>query len=142
MATKADKRRQDALRAVLHGMREETVQDIEAQMGRRLNEATRRTIDAAMDVGDWAAMDLEDDVDLTLLQLRYQRYKEIADAFRRLEADAYGVCEQCQAEIPMERLEVEPFARFCVACQERLEALERVEREEQRFKTAPTPTRR
>jgi len=142
MATKADKRRQDALRAMLHGMRERAVQDIEAQMGRRLNEVLLHKIDAAMDVEDWASMDLEDDIDLTVLQLRYKRYKEIADAFRRLEANAYGVCEQCQTEIPIERLEAEPSARFCVPCQERLEALERVEQTEQRFKTAHTPTRR
>ena len=141
MAMKPDKQREDAFRAMLHGMRERAVQDIEAQMGRRLNAASLHKIDAAMDVEDWAAMDLDDDVDLALLQLRYKRYKEIADAFRRLEADAFGVCEQCQAEIPLERLEVEPFARFCVSCQERLEAIERVDREEQRFKTAHTPTR-
>ncbi|MBI3608091.1 MAG: TraR/DksA C4-type zinc finger protein [Nitrospirae bacterium] len=141
MSTKTERRRHDALRTMLHDMRERAVQDIEAQMGRRLNEASRHTIDAAMDLADWAAMDLEDDVDLTLLQLRYTRYKEIADAFRRLETDTYGVCEQCRAEIPLERLEVEPFARFCVSCQERLEALERVDREEQRFKTAHTPAR-
>ncbi len=142
MSAKIDRRRHDSLRTMLRGMRERAVQDIEAQMGQRLNEVSLRKIDAAMDVEDWAAMDLEDDVDLTVLQLRYKRYKEIADAFRRLEADTYGACEQCRTEIPLERLEVEPFARLCIPCQERLEALERVDRMEQRFKTAYTPSRR
>ena len=141
MVTKPDKQREGALRAMLREIRERAVQDIEAQMGRRLNEASRHKIDAGMDVEDWATMGLEDDVDIALLQLRYKRYKEIADAFRRLETDTFGICEQCRAEIPLDRLEAEPFARFCIPCQERLEAIERVDREEQRFKTAHTPAR-
>lgn len=44
---------------------------------------------------------------------------EIEDALRRLADSAYGVCEDCRADIPPRRLETIPYARRCVACQRR-----------------------
>ncbi|WP_405096517.1 TraR/DksA family transcriptional regulator [Micromonospora sp. NBC_01412] len=43
----------------------------------------------------------------------------IADALRRIEDGRYGACERCGAQIPPERLEVVPHARFCVPCQQK-----------------------
>ncbi len=131
--TKIESVRAEALRTLLHGTRERVVRDIEAQIGRRLDETTARRIDTALDLEDRAAMDLEDDVDFALLEIRYKTYKDIAEAFRRLESGTYGLCERCGTDIPIARLEAEPFARFCVPCLAAIEAVERVEREEKRF---------
>lgn len=119
----------ETLQRLLHNMREKEVQEIEEQLGRELDVGMTRKIDAAMDVGDWASLDLAEGVDHAILEMRYRTYKEIADAFRRLEAGTYGVCESCSGEIPMNRLTAEPFARYCVPCLTRMEALERVEKE-------------
>ena len=45
---------------------------------------------------------------------------EITAAERRLANGAYGTCQACRAGIAIERLEVLPYARYCVSCQERL----------------------
>ena len=132
--TKTTGARIKALRTLLHGARERVVRDIEAQIGRRLDETARGRIDAALDLEDRASMDLEDDTDFALLEIRYKTYKDIAEAFRRLESGAYGLCERCGAHIPIARLEAESFARFCVPCLTAIEAVERVEREEKRFR--------
>ncbi len=42
--------------------------------------------------------------------------EQIDTALARIEAGTYGRCTGCQAEIPVERLEVRPFAGTCVAC--------------------------
>ena len=42
---------------------------------------------------------------------------EIDAALHRLEHGCYGVCEQCDAAIPLERLEILPMARLCMRCQ-------------------------
>lgn len=131
--------REDALRAMLHRERETVIADIETQIGRRLEEAGFDRMGAALDVEDRAALDLSEDVDLALLGMRYRKYKDLSDAFRRLEDGTYGRCETCGADVPLDRLEVEPAARYCVGCLEHIEAVERVEREERRFKTAYTP---
>jgi DnaK suppressor protein len=130
--------RRQQLRELLHRLREQTVQDVETQIGRRLSDSGARAVEVVMDMEDLASKDLGEGVDYALLEMRYRTYKDIADAFRRLEEGTYGVCEGCRAHIPVPRLEAEPFARLCVPCQEKAEAVDQVEREEQRFKTSYT----
>jgi len=122
------KRRETVLQ-LLHAAREREVKDIEGQLGRELDIGITRKIDAAMDAGDWAELDLAEGVDHKILEMRYRTYKEIADAFRRLESGAYGVCERCGKEIPLNRLTVEPFARYCVPCLSKMEEVEQAEKE-------------
>ncbi|MFE9677006.1 TraR/DksA family transcriptional regulator [Streptomyces sp. NPDC006259] len=45
--------------------------------------------------------------------------KEIDAAFRRIEDGTYGLCQDCAQPIPVERLEILPYARCCVGCQRR-----------------------
>ncbi|MFJ8470200.1 TraR/DksA family transcriptional regulator [Streptomyces swartbergensis] len=45
--------------------------------------------------------------------------KEIDAAFVRLQQGTYGVCQGCGRSIPVERLEILPYVRCCVPCQQR-----------------------
>lgn len=45
--------------------------------------------------------------------------EEIDAAGRRLSDGSYGACAGCRGTIPVERLEILPYARFCVGCQQR-----------------------
>ena len=49
------------------------------------------------------------------------RLADIEEALVRIEAGEFGVCEMCEKEIPIKRLEVFPAARCCVQCQEQIE---------------------
>ncbi|WP_431950221.1 TraR/DksA C4-type zinc finger protein [Actinacidiphila sp. bgisy167] len=63
--------------------------------------------------GGWAA----DDHVLVVQKETVKRVlEEIEAAFRRLEEGSYGVCPGCGAVIPVERLEILPYARCCVPC--------------------------
>ncbi|MFF0779373.1 TraR/DksA family transcriptional regulator [Streptomyces sp. NPDC003720] len=42
--------------------------------------------------------------------------KEIDDAFARVAAGTYGTCENCAKPVPVERLEILPYTRYCVTC--------------------------
>lgn len=123
--------RREELYQILHQMRKKVIVDIEQQLGRELDPSMTRKIDAAMDNGDWAAFEHNAGIGYKLLEMRYKTYKEIADAFRRLEAGTYGICERCGSDIPVDRLKVEPFARYCVPCLTQIEALEEVEKKEE-----------
>ncbi|MFC6023695.1 TraR/DksA family transcriptional regulator [Plantactinospora solaniradicis] len=46
-----------------------------------------------------------------------QALADSARALRRMAEGSYGTCERCTADIPLERLEILPHARFCVPCQ-------------------------
>ena len=41
---------------------------------------------------------------------------EVRSALTRLQNGSYGTCPGCLAKIPMERLELRPWAAFCVRC--------------------------
>lgn len=48
-----------------------------------------------------------------------QSLAQVTAALQRIDDGAYGYCERCGGEIPRERLEILPHARFCVPCQEK-----------------------
>ena len=41
---------------------------------------------------------------------------EVRDALERLDKGAFGLCDECNDEIPMERLRAIPYARLCMGC--------------------------
>ncbi|WP_164491734.1 TraR/DksA C4-type zinc finger protein [Staphylospora marina] len=52
--------------------------------------------------------------DLALNEQDEHHLREIMDALRRMEKGTYGICQTCGAEIPFERLEAVPTAKYCV----------------------------
>src|SRR5260221_6643940 len=42
-------------------------------------------------------------------------------ALKRIQSDEYGVCANCQEELQQKRLEAVPWAKHCIACQEKME---------------------
>lgn len=52
-----------------------------------------------------------------LVDTSRQAVADTTQALRRMADGTYGRCERCQGDIPVERLEIRPQARFCVPCQ-------------------------
>jgi DnaK suppressor protein len=50
-----------------------------------------------------------------------RKYALIKRALERLEQGEYGICEECEEQIPFKRLYAVPWAACCVPCQEHLE---------------------
>jgi DnaK suppressor protein len=130
----ATKKRYAVLKAILLKKRNEVVDGIEARIGRKLTTESGQKVDSAMDSADMSSHDFEQGIDYSLLEMKYEQYKDIADAFRKLENVSFGLCEECGEEIDIKRLEVNPLARFCIACKTRKENIERIQKEETRFK--------
>ncbi|MFZ2277559.1 MAG: TraR/DksA C4-type zinc finger protein [Prosthecobacter sp.] len=61
------------------------------------------------------------DFALSLLGKEQDALYEINEALKRIETGTYGLCEGTGVDIPEERLEAMPFARFSVTYQEKLE---------------------
>ncbi len=130
----AVKKRHELLKALLLKKRNEVFVGLEAQLGRRLTRETGQKIDSAMDSADQSALDVDQGIDYSLLEMKYEQYKDIADAFRKLQNNTYGLCEECGEEIDIKRLEVNPLARYCISCKTKKEEIERIQKEETRFK--------
>ena len=46
---------------------------------------------------------------------------QIDHAMQKIQDGTYGLCDECLKEIPAERLELEPYAAYCIEDQERIE---------------------
>jgi DnaK suppressor protein len=130
----AVQKRHELLKKILLKKRNEVVDGLETQMGRRLMRDMGQKIDSAMDSADQSALDVDQGIDYSLLEMKYEQYKDIADAFRKLQNKTFGLCEECGEEIDIKRLEVNPLARFCISCKTKKEEIERIQKEETRFK--------
>lgn len=73
-------------------------------------------------MADQGSATFERELDMTLEENTRDQLAEIKRALQRLDAGDYGVCERCDAEIPLERLEAVPTANLCIACKEAEEA--------------------
>lgn len=54
--------------------------------------------------------------------------RSVRDALRRMDADEYGFCLECEEEISAKRLAAVPWASYCLQCQERNERQSREHR--------------
>ena len=50
---------------------------------------------------------------------------EVEEALLRIENHTYGKCLNCNKDIPLKRLQVLPFTKYCVECQQEIEDSER-----------------
>ena len=45
-----------------------------------------------------------------------KRLQDILEALKRMENGTYGICDNCQKEIDIERLKANPAAKTCISC--------------------------
>ncbi len=70
------------------------------------------------DEADYASVAVETDIDAAIMEQQRKELAEIELALDKIEDGSYGICEMCEDEIRVERLQVKNFARFCIACRE------------------------
>jgi len=65
-------------------------------------------------LGETATATLNREIDYTLGENSSQVLAEIDRALVRIDEGTYGTCKACGCEIPVERLEIHPWASLCV----------------------------
>jgi DnaK suppressor protein len=67
---------------------------------------------------------MEQEKEALLAHQEGEQFLEINEALRRLykEPEEFGRCERCGEQIAFERLDMVPWARLCISCQESVEA--------------------
>ena len=81
-------------------------------------ESFREVAGSVMDLGDEALADLVADLDNAELSRDLNELRAVEAAMDRFDTgSSYGGCADCGADIPFERLRVEPAALRCVDCQ-------------------------
>jgi DnaK suppressor protein len=81
-----------------------------------------------LDQGESSEVDIQDDIEFALIQMKSETLNKIEDALMRLEQGDYGNCFECGEEIAQARLRALPFAVRCKDCEEARENAEQRER--------------
>lgn len=100
------------------------INEIKAQLEKRLQELTERAheIDEGLSEPpdhDWAENAIEsenDEVLETMGGMAVNEIHQIRAALAKIEAGTYGICEFCDKEIPVKRLQALPYATRCIDC--------------------------
>ena len=77
-------------------------------------------LDIPSDEGDLSQQHHEEWLFLNRNSIDMKLLREISGALKRIELGSYGVCPECEEGISTKRLDAVPWARYCVACQERI----------------------
>ena len=117
--------------ALLETALQQQLQQLDRRLAEHLGGATRaehaRSV-LLQDSDDAPQREAERELDLALGDRDTVALGTLSAALARLrdtEAGHYGLCADCDAEIPFDRLRVEPWALRCVPCQAAQEASHR-----------------
>src|SRR5688572_4085175 len=80
------------------------------------------------DQGESSEVDIQEDIEFALIQMKSETLNKINEALRRLDEGTYGNCFECGEEIAEARLRALPFAVRCKDCEEARETAEQRER--------------
>jgi len=119
-----DYQRREALRKILIELRDEIREKIAEEMGIKVAEDPRMSTISTMDSGDLAQLYLDTDIDYSILNMDIERLRNLEHVLDRLQEGSYGYCEDCGRPIKLKRLQVLPFTRYCVQCQEHRETMD------------------
>ncbi len=72
-----------------------------------------------------ASITHDDEITFAVADHRARQLVEVTQALEDINAGRYGTCRECGEPIANARLKVMPFATRCVACQARVEGVER-----------------
>lgn len=120
------------LKEMLESRRSEIEMSIRGRMAAVREE--HATVDRrnSADDGEVSDVDIQEDIEITLVQLQRETLTRIRAALQRLEQGLYGRCTECGEDIPAARLRAVPFAVRCVDCEDARETDAR-----KRHRTAP-----
>jgi DnaK suppressor protein len=76
------------------------------------------------DIYDQASSERDRELGLLLGDREREKLRNIEEALLRFEEGDYGVCDECGDDIPIGRLKVVPFARYCVKCKSDIEKMQ------------------
>ncbi len=74
------------------------------------------TLEPQADIADGAAQAYTNELMTSLGEQDWQKLKQVDEALEKINRGDYGICSTCSKPIPEARLDVMPFAKFCVEC--------------------------
>ena len=114
------------IRDILLKIRDDLIKEIKEKAQSESDDTIKTEVG---DIYDLASSERDRELNLLISDRDREKLLETEDAIKRIDDGTYGICEECEAPIPKERLMIMPFARLCVTCQSEHEKAKIVEKE-------------
>ncbi len=111
----------DEIKQMLLKMKEETLKEINKAMK---SGSDLPSGEPSGDIYDQASSERDRELGLLLGDREREKLHTIEEALMKIAEGEYGICEECEEEIPVGRLKVMPFARYCVRCKSDIEKMQ------------------
>lgn len=126
------------IRIILEKLKEDTLREIRKSV--KNGTEALAAIEPGGDIYDQASSERDRELGLLLGDREREKIHSIDESLLRIDEGDYGICEECDEDIPLGRLKAMPFTRHCVKCKSDLEKLQaqtkRVE-EERAYREIP-----
>ena len=122
----AAKNRYNELKKMLEERRRELLSEVQGRMRDVRSEGNKDR--DVLDQGESSEVDIQEDIEFALIQMKSETLTKIDAALRRLEEGTYGDCFECGDQISEARLRALPFAVRCKDCEEAREIAAQRER--------------
>jgi DnaK suppressor protein len=96
--------------------------ELRKRLGMELSDLSRSSESTSGDAADVAFDSTGEEVSSQLAELEAKELQQIEHALRKLKQGTYGLCEGCNARIPVNRLNVLPYSVLCIQCQREMES--------------------
>ena len=118
--------RYNELKKMLEDRRRQLMSDVQGRIRDVRGEGSKDR--EVLDQGESSEVDIQDDIEFALIQMKSETLNKINEALRRLDEGTYGNCFECGDEVAEARLRALPFAVRCKDCEEARETAEQRER--------------
>lgn len=118
-----DKKKASHYQTKLEEIRASLVGDV----ARNLKSNKEEFSDIVADVNDDATRTYNRQLMLNLGEQDWEKLKLVEEAIETIKRGDYGICQKCEKSIPEARLNIVPFAKYCVECLSILEKEKSVE---------------
>lgn len=102
----------------LKNQREDSLADNHLGLGEAIKDNTSELSSYDNHPGDIGTETFEAEKNLSFRNNNKFVIGEANDALRKIDNGTYGLCEHCKKEIAEERLDIIPYARLCISCED------------------------
>lgn len=103
--------------AALAARRTQLAEEIRTELERSGHEHFADLAGEVSDAGDASVADMLIDHDIAIVQRQVEELTQVESAQKRVAEADYGDCEECGADIGLQRLLAVPHAIRCIGCQ-------------------------
>ena len=128
--------RYEALKQMLRSRQRELLNELHGKI-RSVRDEGAQQDRGRPDPGDTPDVEIQDDLEFVMIQMKAETANKISEALGRLEEGTYGLCFECGDQIAEPRLRALPFALRCKDCEETIEMTEQRERARSRRGSSP-----